>query len=95
MVIGANPTEGHPVTGARLKQHIMKGTPLIVIDPRKIELVPYAKHHLQLRPGTNVALLNMFARCILDARPGEDRVRPQALRKLGGVRGRPARTRFR
>ncbi|MBB5031269.1 formate dehydrogenase subunit alpha [Prosthecobacter vanneervenii] len=67
LVIGANPTEGHPVTGARLKQHIMKGTPLIVIDPRKIELVPYAKHHLQLRPGTNVALLNMFARCILDA----------------------------
>ncbi len=67
MVIGANPTEGHPVTGARLKQQVMKGTPLIVIDPRKIELVPYAKHHLQLRPGTNVALLNMFARFILDA----------------------------
>jgi formate dehydrogenase major subunit len=67
MVIGANPTEGHPVTGARLKQQVMKGVPLIVIDPRKIELVPYAKHHLQLRPGTNVALLNMFARFILDA----------------------------
>jgi formate dehydrogenase major subunit len=67
MVIGANPTEGHPVTGARLKQHIMKGTPLIVIDPRKIELVPYAKYHLQLRPGTNIALLNMMARFILDA----------------------------
>jgi formate dehydrogenase major subunit len=67
MVIGANPTEGHPVTGARLKQHIMKGTPLIVVDPRKIEMVPYAKYHLQLRPGTNVALLNMFARFILDA----------------------------
>jgi formate dehydrogenase major subunit len=67
LVIGANPTEGHPVTGARLKQQVMKGTPLIVIDPRKIELVPYAKYHLQLRPGTNVALLNMFARCILDA----------------------------
>ncbi len=66
MVIGANPTEGHPVTGARLKQQIMKGTPLIVIDPRKIEIVPYAKHHLQLRPGTNVALLNMMARYILD-----------------------------
>ena len=66
MVIGANPTEGHPVTGARLKQQVMKGTPLIVIDPRKIELVPYAKHHLQLRPGTNVALLNMFARFIID-----------------------------
>ncbi|MEI8107090.1 MAG: formate dehydrogenase subunit alpha [Verrucomicrobiota bacterium] len=67
LVIGANPTEGHPVTGARLKQRVMKGVPLIVIDPRKIELVPYAKHHLQLRPGTNVALLNMFARFILDA----------------------------
>ena len=67
MVIGANPTEGHPVTGARLKQQVMKGTPLIVIDPRKIELTPYAKHHLQLRPGTNVALLNLMARFILDA----------------------------
>lgn len=67
LVIGANPTEGHPVTGARLKQQVMKGTPLIVIDPRRIELVPYAKYHLQLRPGTNVALLGMFARCILDA----------------------------
>ena len=67
MVIGANPTEGHPVTGARLKQQVMKGVPLIVIDPRRIEIVPYAKYHLQLRPGTNVALLNMFARCILDA----------------------------
>lgn len=66
MVIGANPTEGHPVTGARLKQQVMKGTPLIVIDPRRIEIVPYAKHHLQLRPGTNVALLNMMARYILD-----------------------------
>ena len=66
MVIGANPTEGHPVTGARLKQQVMKGTPLIVIDPRKIEITPYAKYHLQLRPGTNVALLNMFARSILD-----------------------------
>jgi formate dehydrogenase major subunit len=67
MVIGANPTEGHPVTGAKIKQSVMKGVPLIVIDPRKIELVPYAKHHLQLRPGTNVALLNMFSRYILEA----------------------------
>ncbi len=67
MVIGANPTEGHPVTGARLKQRVMKGVPLIVVDPRRIELVPYAKYHLQLRPGTNVALLNMMARFILDA----------------------------
>ena len=61
LVIGANPTEGHPVTGSKIKQRAMKGVPLIIIDPREIELVPYAKHHLQLRPGTNVALLDMFA----------------------------------
>ncbi len=65
MVIGANPTEGHPVTGAKIKQRVMKGTPLIVIDPRRIEIAPYAKHHLQLRPGTNVPLLNMLSRYII------------------------------
>ena len=66
MIIGANPTEAHPVAGARIKQRVMKGVPLIVIDPRKIELSPYAKHHLQLRPGTNLAVLNLMARFILD-----------------------------
>ncbi|MEQ8323955.1 MAG: formate dehydrogenase subunit alpha [Vicingaceae bacterium] len=60
MVIGANPTDAHPVTGAKIKQRAMKGTPIIVIDPRKIELTRYADYHLQLRPGTNVALLNMM-----------------------------------
>ena len=60
MVIGANPTDAHPVTGAKMKQRAMKGYPLIVIDPRKIELTKYADFHLQLRPGTNVALLNMM-----------------------------------
>ncbi len=60
LVIGANPTAAHPVTGARIKQRMMKGVTGIVIDPRKIELAKYAKYHLQLRPGTNVALLNMM-----------------------------------
>lgn len=61
MVIGANPTEAHPVTGAKLKQFAMKsGNVSIVIDPRKTELAKYATHHLQLRPGTNVAVLNMM-----------------------------------
>lgn len=59
MVIGANPTDGHPVTGAKLKQFAMKN-PAIVIDPRRTEMAKYAKYHLQLRPGTNVALLNMM-----------------------------------
>ncbi|MEP2509059.1 MAG: molybdopterin-dependent oxidoreductase, partial [Reichenbachiella sp.] len=60
LVIGANPTDAHPVTGAKIKQRMMKGVPSIVIDPRKIELAKYATYHLQLKPGTNVALLNMM-----------------------------------
>lgn len=60
MVIGANPTDAHPVTGAKLKQVAMKGIPSIVIDPRRTELAKYATYHLQLRPGTNVPLLQMM-----------------------------------
>ncbi len=61
MVIGANPTDAHPVTGAKLKQFAMKsGNVSIVIDPRRTELARYATHHLALRPGTNVAVLNMM-----------------------------------
>jgi formate dehydrogenase major subunit len=60
LVIGANPTDAHPVTGAKMKQFAMKGKTTIVIDPRKIELAKYANYHLQLKPGTNVALLNMM-----------------------------------
>ncbi|MDH5474755.1 MAG: formate dehydrogenase subunit alpha [Cyclobacteriaceae bacterium] len=59
-VIGANPTVAHPVTGAKIKQKMMKGVKSIVVDPRKIELAKYATYHLQLKPGTNVALLNMM-----------------------------------
>lgn len=60
MVIGANPTSGHPVTGAKLKQFAISGKTSIVIDPRRTELAKYATYHLQLRPGTNVAVLNMM-----------------------------------
>ena len=60
IVIGANATDAHPVTGAKIKQKLMKGITGIVIDPRRIELARYATYHLQLRPGTNVALLNMM-----------------------------------
>ncbi len=61
LVIGANPTTAHPVTGARLKQFAMKSGHLsIVIDPRRTELAKYATYHLALRPGTNVAVLNMM-----------------------------------
>ena len=61
MVIGANPTDAHPVTGAKLKQFAMKsGNVSIVIDPRRTELAKYATYHLALKPGTNVAILNMM-----------------------------------
>ena len=67
MVIGANPTAAHPVTGAKIKQKLMKGTPSIVIDPVKTQVANYATYHLQLRPGTNVAVLNMMAHYIIKA----------------------------
>ena len=61
MVIGANPTDAHPVTGAKLKQFAMKSDNVsIVLDPRRTELAKYATHHIALRPGTNVAVLNMM-----------------------------------
>ena len=61
LVIGANPTDAHPVTGAKLKQFAMKQDNVsIVIDPRRTEMAKYADFHLALRPGTNVAVLNMM-----------------------------------
>ncbi|MFK5982836.1 MAG: formate dehydrogenase subunit alpha [Flavobacteriaceae bacterium] len=61
LVIGANPTDAHPVTGAKLKQFAMKQDNVsIVIDPRRTEMAKYATYHLALRPGTNVAVLNMM-----------------------------------
>ena len=66
LIAGANPTEAHPIVGARIKQHVLNGTPLIVIDPRKIELTHYADVHLQLIPGTNVALFNGLAKILYE-----------------------------
>jgi formate dehydrogenase major subunit len=66
LLIGANPTAAHPVTGAGIRSVVQSGVPLIVIDPLRIELARYAKYHLQNRPGTNVSVLNMFARFILE-----------------------------
>ena len=68
-VIGANPTEGHPVFSSILKRRVREGARLIVSDPRQIELVrmPHveADYFLQLTPGTNVALLNAMAHVIV------------------------------
>ncbi len=68
-VIGANPTDGHPVFASHLKRRLRAGARLIVADPRTIALVrgPHvvADHHLKLRPGTNVALINALAHVVV------------------------------
>jgi formate dehydrogenase major subunit len=66
LLCGANPTENHPIPGARIKQAVLKGANLIVIDPRKTELTKYADVHLQLRPGTNIPLFNALASVIIE-----------------------------
>ena len=69
IVIGANPTDAHPVFASRLKKRLREGARLIVIDPRRIDLVrsPHveADYHLALRPGTNVAVLNALAHVVV------------------------------
>lgn len=69
MVIGANPTDAHPVFASRLKKRLRSGAKLIVADPRRIDLVksPHVKaqYHLKLRPGTNVAFINAMAHVIV------------------------------
>src|SRR6202522_954562 len=68
-VIGANPTDGHPVFASQMKRRLREGAKLIVADPRRIDLVrtPHiaAEQHLKLRPGTNVALINSLAHVIV------------------------------
>ena len=68
LVIGANPTDAHPVFASRMKKRLREGAKLIVIDPRRIDLVrsPHvqADYYLQLRPSTNVAIMNAFGHVI-------------------------------
>jgi len=69
VVIGANPTDGHPVFASRIKQRLRQGARLIVIDPRRIDMVktPHAQasFHLPLKPGTNVAVLTALAHVVV------------------------------
>ncbi len=69
LIIGANPTDAHPVFASRMKRRLRQGAKLIVIDPRRIDLVrsPHveAAHHLPLQPGTNVAVLTAMAHVIV------------------------------
>jgi formate dehydrogenase major subunit len=69
IVIGANPTDAHPVFASRMKRRLRAGAKLVVIDPRRTDLVRTAhveaSYHLPLRPGTNVAMLNALAHTIV------------------------------
>jgi formate dehydrogenase major subunit len=69
MVIGANPTDAHPVFGSRMKKRLREGARLIVVDPRRIDLVKsphvHADYHLQLLPSTNVAVLNAMSHVVV------------------------------
>ena len=80
MVIGANPTEGHPVFASQMKRRLREGAGLIVVDPRKIGLVRSprieADHHLPLLPGTNVPVINAITQVIItEGMVDEDYVR--------------------
>jgi formate dehydrogenase major subunit len=69
VVIGANPSDAHPVFASRMKRRLRQGAKLVVIDPRKIDLVasPHikAQHHLPLKPGTNVAVITAMAHVVV------------------------------
>ena len=69
IIIGANPTDGHPVFASRLKKRLRQGAKLIVIDPRRTDMVRSAhieaQNHLALMPGTNVAVLTALAHVIV------------------------------
>ncbi len=69
LVIGANPTDAHPVFASRMKKRLREGAKLIILDPRRIDMVrsPHvvADFHLPLRPGTNVAVVNALSHVIV------------------------------
>jgi formate dehydrogenase alpha subunit len=65
LIIGANPTEAHPVAGARMKQAALKGAKLITADPRRIELADYGVLHCPVHPGANAAFLNGLAHVLI------------------------------
>lgn len=66
LVCGSNTTASHPVTGARIKQAVLAGAKLVVVDPRRTELAQLADVHLQLRPGSNVPLFNAMAAVLVE-----------------------------
>ena len=95
LIIGANPTDGHPVFASRLKKRLRQGAKLIVVDPRRTDIVhsPHieASYHLPLLPGTNVAVLTALAHVIVT----EGLVNEQFVRERCELGRVPALGRFR
>ena len=77
MIIGANPTDGHPVFASQMKRRLREGAKLIIVDPRAIDLVDSSPHikadyHLKLKPGSNVAIVNALAHTIVTEKLMDD-----------------------
>ncbi len=98
MVIGANPTDGHPVFGSQMKRRLRQGAKLIVVDPRVTDLVHsphiHADFHLQLTPSTNVAMLNSLAHVVVTEGLAKDdfakeRCEPESYAKWKAFVSRP------
>jgi formate dehydrogenase alpha subunit len=87
VVAGANPTEAHPVIGSRILQQARRGARLFVIDPRRIELCWLTEHHLALRPGTNVALLNAIAKIWIEERCFDEAFVAERCEGFGSLEG--------
>ena len=84
LVIGANPTQAHPVVGARMKQAALAGTKIITVDPRRTELADVGALHCGIRPGTNAAFLNGLAHVLIrDGLVDQDFVRDRVEGFLG------------
>src|SRR5690606_38758633 len=90
--------DAHPVFGSRMKRRLREGAQIIVVDPRRIDLVrsPHveAAHHLQLSPGTNVAIVNALAHVVVteglvDTEFVEQRCEPDAFAEWAEFVARP------
>jgi len=66
LLCGVNPTENHPIVGARIKQRVLQGAKLVVVDPRRTELAALADVHLAVRPGFNIPLFNAMAATLIE-----------------------------
>ena len=66
LVIGANPTNNHPVAATFMKNAIKDGKKLILLDPRRTDIARHATHFLQFNPSTDVSLLNSILHVIIE-----------------------------